>query len=653
MKLRPRNKAILLITTLIFSTLLLMGLVATLGMSDRALLGAENAEDFSTARTAVEAGAEYALVRLQERPTWRGDGDGIDTSQVVVDEPNFVVIEDNGDVIGFMQVEGGTPSQFRIRFNFHDGDASSSSDADGLDDPEIVSLPGPWISINNLMSEATTPIPRAETTASGLWTVEPGSPMPSDAPSFTACIIVEGIAGEGLREQLRGAAPQPEPLAGGPTVARQVGEFYFQRGSRAAADAASYSAGDLDVTVSPGGALKVEAATSGDVGRVRSNANVELQATAGSATYDSPGGEVYVADTVGEFNVNGAPSTAPNPTQRTTRKGEFFELKWSDVKKAETGSPEVRAGTYIWRDPTPTTPGHLEYYAEDYDPVSGSYPPGLGTVISDGDDMLTAGTAGAPPITLDPAFLKVQISDDIVVQPVSGGVSSLTIIPEAGITSSGRRPTVEFVGSGTDTPILTSTGGVNLGGRLTGDGSIVSEGDLYFQGSSALEARSGDVALYARGDIVLEAIPDPVVSATGGTIVTLVGMTGGGAVGGCGPACGTGGGGGGAPTQTPITSFGAPLEFQDQEFRGVIFTAGDFIANLDGGTFRGSLAIQGVLSAYGGDPDAGDAPGDGGNGMIRINASNAGLVYDPQFVDKILDLNAPTPLVTTFSVYHS
>jgi hypothetical protein len=670
-----KRRAILLVTTLIFAVLLMIGVMSALGLSGRSLLRAENTEDAQAVLSAVEAGSQYALSRLQERPGWKGDGDGVTTSLTTVDRPDFVVIEDNGDVVGFIQTEAGTPAQFRIRFNFHDGDIAAASDADGLDDPTTITIGGPWISINNLNSGGETPVPRAEDTGGGIWRVQPASPMPYDAPAFTACILVEGKAGEGLRDQMNG--PNPNPNMGSQTVATRVGEFYFRREAAAAADAVSYSAGTLDVNLADGGLFKVDTADPGKIPKIRSNENVDVSAIlSGTVSYDGASSEVYVASgsSPGSFKVNGFDSTTPAAIERTTSQGEFLNLKWSDIKKAGTSADEVRAGTYIWRDSGGGA--YLEYYNQEYDPVAGVYPPGSGTVMTTPGDVLLSGSSA---LNIDPANLMIEYLSDINVQP-QGSVTGLAIVPDPAITTSGRRPVNEFIETGTQSPVLTASGDIAFKGRLTGVGSITSEGSLTFQGSSALETGSNDVALYAKGDIVLEAIPEEVVAAGGGggsTSGSTSGCSGtcsggssgcsgtcsGGSSGcsgtcsgsssGCSGTCsgsssGSSGSSGGSSTGG-LVNFPGPPSFQDQEFQGIIFTMGDFVADLKGPTYQGNLALRGVLAAYGGDPEAGEAPGASGKGYISITAENAAFVYDPAYIERILDLSSPTPLVTTFS----
>jgi hypothetical protein len=632
---KAKKRAILLITTLIFSVLLMIGVFISMSLSGQSLFRSENAEDSLAANGAVRAGAQYALARLQERPSWKGDGDGTTTSLTTIDQVDLVVVEDNGDVVGFLTTEGGTPAQFRIRFNFHDGDIGSTDDADGLNDPVTLQIGGPWISLNNLMNSSSNPVPRAELVSSG-WTVQPSSPMPYDAPIYTACILVEGRAGEALRDQTTNGL-NPDPAPNGQTMATRFGEFYFRRQVAATTDAVSYSAGNLDVTLADDGIFKMDTADSGDIAKIRSNENVSIQSTGGSVTYDASDSEVYVRSVDGSFELDGTESTSPVATQRTTPKGEFFELEWGEIKKADSAGAEVKAGTYIWRDDL--TGAYLEYYAEDYLP-SGVYAPGAGTRISDVSGLIDSGPTSS--ITMDPSELRLQYNGDVNVVSQGPTVNGFAVVPETSITTSGRRPVNELVSTATESPILTAPGDISFQGRLYGAGSVTAEGNITFQGSSTFESGANELAIYSKKDINLEAIPHDVVVYQAQFVVPPTVTT-------------TGSGGPSSFTTTTAGSGGPPLigfltrEFQDQEFEGVIFAMGDFHADLGGPSYRGNLALQGVIAAYGGDPEAGESPGASGKGYITVNANDMALIYDPGHIENILDLNAPTPLITTFA----
>ncbi|HIB67142.1 MAG TPA: hypothetical protein EYO33_19045 [Phycisphaerales bacterium] len=82
-------------------------------------------------------------MRLQADPAWRADGVGL-----VVDTPELKVVEDRGNVFGFLVAPNGNKCFFRFRFNFQNG---SDTPDDGLDMPTNL-INSEFVSYNNLRS---------------------------------------------------------------------------------------------------------------------------------------------------------------------------------------------------------------------------------------------------------------------------------------------------------------------------------------------------------------------------------------------------------------------------------------------------------------------------------------------------------------------
>lgn len=654
---KSRRKAVVLISTLVLVVIIFMVFVAAVALIPGQQAASRNLYENRAAAQAAEAGMQYAQARLQERPTWRGDGDGTTpTFSFVSPDGNLAVEENNGNVLGYVRTAGRQlDMQFRIRFNYYDGAVGSAGDADQLNDPPLF-LDTPYVSVNNLAGSASIPVPRA-VDSGGVFRVTPASPMPYDAPRFTACILVEGRAGQGLRDQWAGGL-NPNPNPGNRLVVRTVQEAYFRRGNIAGLDAVAYSG--LDIGANTLGQVRVSSASGSDIPRVRSNGNVAVSSLpGGSASYTTDtGGEVYVNNT-GSFMVNGAASTAPAGIQQTTPTGKFLQLKWSKIKKAQATDANVAAGTYLWRQGGGGA--YLEYYPQNYDPLA-TYAPGSGTVITSGSGMELTTLGG---IAVDPTKYEVKFSKNVWVRP-TGSVTGFAIVPEAAMTTAGVRPATVFspAGASSPLPILTSTGDVTLKGQLSGQGSVSSEGAVTFQGPSVLEADpSNMVAIYAKGDVTLEAIPDQVVTVIGGgtTTGTSSGCSGtcttSGGSSGCTGTCTTGGSGAtGGTGSTSGTSTGTTTGFtlgppqpQDQRLSGVVYTQRNFKVDLSGVTYQGNLYLRGVLAAYGGDPDAGEAPAANGQGRVDLKADKVELLYDPGYLDGLLDLSGPTPLERSYS----
>ena len=645
---RKNVRAIVLITTLLFLVVLLMIVGAALIMSGASRESSGSLQDNQAALLAAETGLDYARTRLQERPTWRGDGDGVLLKQTVVRsaDDDLVVVEDNGSVVGYMTTATGIHSQFRLRFNYHDGDVGTAGDGDGLDDPDIF-LPGPYVSTNNLGGSGPAPGPRAEN-VSGTWevTTPPGPTV--DVPSFTAYVVVEGYAGIGLRDQLQNPA-NPDPLTGGTGLrtSKRILEANFRRAFATGTDAVIYAHQSIESSLGPGGVFDVDTADPGSPPRIRTNDSVRIDPdTVGPVSYTTTSdGEVYVGDS-GDFLVNGVAGT-PGATQQATDESDFFALEWNDIRKADPSGPRIRAGTYIWRRDDGSGNPFLEYFPEEYNPAN-TYTQGApGTIridTSNPNNFLLSGSMGTD-ANIDFNRYETEFLNDVYVEPGSGGLTGVAIVPESDVlTVDQSRPYVKFSNPSGDSPVLTSSGQVYVSGEIGGQGSVTAEGDITFQGSSALEVSPDQsVAIYSKQDVILEAIPDPVVSGLGSVVASVTGSLTSGSGSGPGPGLGPGSGvgsvlGGGS---SPPPSLG----YQDQAFAGIIFAGGNFRADLRTGTSNpGEFYLRGLLSSYGGDP-ATEAPGDNGGGQVGLIAENAKFIFDPAYVNNLIDLNAPTPLI--------
>jgi type II secretory pathway pseudopilin PulG len=648
---KRKKRAIVLVTTLIFLVILLMIVSAALILSGATRNSSGSLQDNQAALMAAETGLDYARTRLQERPDWKGDGDGVVTTQTVVRsaDDSLIVEEDNGSVIGYVTTESGIHSQFRIRFNFHDGDVGTPNDADSLDDPGTL-LPGPYVSFNNLGNSASLPGKRAEDLGSG-WEVAASSPTTFDIPAFTAYVIVEGYAGNGLRDQVQDPA-NPDPMVSGARISKRILDANLQRAFSSGTDAVIYANENIQGTLGPGGEFSVQTADPGAPPRLRSNESIQIASSGGSANYltDSTG-EVYVkgGSSPGDFTVNGSAGT-PGAIQENTDGSDFFGIEWDDVRKATTSDPQIRAGTYIWRRDDGTGTPYMEYFPEEYNPAN-SYPQGSGSIqirSSNPGDLLLSGSIGTD-ANVNFATYKTEIMSNIHVAP-QGGVQGVAIVPESDVlTIDKSRPLVQFTTGGSgDTPVLTSSGQVYVSGEIGGNGSVTAEGDITFQGSSALEvAPDQSVAVYSRNDVILQAIPDPVVS-SGGSVTAAVAaaLSSGSSSTSSGPTTGGPGSGTGAAVSGAASGGGPPpAGYQDQAFAGIIFAGGNFRADLRTGTaYPGNFYLRGLLSAYGGDPSTGN-PGGDGDGFVDMTAENAYFTFDPAYIDSLIDMNAPTPLV--------
>jgi hypothetical protein len=331
-----RRKGIVLITTMLIMLLVVMLVTAVTISSHNSLSLSGNFQANQAALLAAESGIQYAMLRLRQKPSWRGnDPDGVPSGQ------GFYVQEDNGCVVGFLETPYGWLSQFRLRFNYYDGDGG----ADGLNDPgEFYLFKMPYVSVNNLGSSASRPVPRGQ---GQNYAVTDDSDGLYQVPGFTACIIAEGRGGPGMREA---DLNNPEAGIDGRAVAVRVVEAYLKVDNSDSIDAAMMAAGDIEATVK--GDLALGTKDDDVPPRLRSRGAVTVydengEAGAGKLTMQgSQTAEVRDAD--GEILA----SYDPDKVSPRTESGEnFYQLKWEDVrtarKTAENNYVDLAAGTYV------------------------------------------------------------------------------------------------------------------------------------------------------------------------------------------------------------------------------------------------------------------------------------------------------------------
>lgn len=635
-----RRRAIVLLVSLFLAVLIVMFIMAasTLlpGRGNQVTHFAE--QDASLA--ACESGYQYALARLQQDPAWRGEANA-----TVVNAGSMTVVEDRGNVYGFMTDKAGNQSQFRIRFNFHNGnslpdEATSGSNKKDPVNPKLQPLT-PYVSFNNLTQPTPAILYRAENVG-GVWKVLPTSPQPFAIPRATCILYVEGLAGEGMA----GTSPaNPEPGSFNRRVIHQVSENYITRQLLGNVDAAVYGAAGINATLPNGGIVKVEA-LGGALAKIRSLTEVNVDSVGNISAYDSPLGDVVIDTNVSKkFQVNGLDSVAPSPKRETAaqQNKKWLKLKWSQIPKAAPTGPSVRAGTYVWRqtDPLDTNTRHLDYYPQNFDGVT--IPPVGGATMtfdsSNVNTMLLVGS-GSASIDLKNKIMKMRFAKDVYVQP-QGAVTDFAVISDPADPSLvTERPLESFRAPTTSTtgPILTNdSGNIYFAASVDGQGGVTSGGNLTFQGASFFETNSNStVALYSKSDIKILPIPPAVAAALPV------------------PSPGNGGEGGsegeGAPPALPNILNGLPLPFgaakaTDVAFSGIIFAMGNFTTDLGSGPGAGNLYVRGALSAYGGDPDAGQSPGAVANsGLVSVGAGNAHFVFDPAYFGQNQNLTAPGPL---------
>ena len=626
-----------LVITLLISVVITLFLAAAIQLLPTLGHSTVNLHQREQSLQAAQSGLDYARSRLQADPLWRGDDNGL-----VVDTPEFKVLEDNGNVFGFLTPSDGPPSHFRLRFNFQ-------NDGDPIDDD----LPNPafpidteFVCFNNLGAAVTKEQLRAHPVG-GSWVIDEDSPVVGNIPRFTASVIVEGYSGRAVESI---SPSNPLPAQGLRNSTRTILEAYFSRPGFLAVDSAVMAAANFDAMLLARGKMTIKSDENSTPARVRTLEKMEVYSDVGSADYEmDPNGEVIV-DLGQDFILNGASSTTPTADQQseTEQAPHWLKLSYDDVTRAQPSDPNVRAGTYVWR-----TGGVLEYYPEEY---TGTMPSGSGTIINSGDDMLSSGSGA---IDLTHSNFRMRIQDNVYVEP-QGSVTGFSVIAEDGLIAGlGQRPETFLNDVEEEGVIFTNdNGSVFIEGRIDGGGAVTAAGNITFQGTSTLEAEPDmAVALYSKGDINLLAIPDEVIP---GILSGLLPAGGGGGKGKGGKGKGGGwnwnppngppGGGGGFQ--------GSPFNgANDVAFGGIIFAQGNFNVDLQQvnaagiltGSQHGRFFLEGILATYGGDPETDNAPGQqAGQGLLNMKAADAVFIYDPDYLDSMVSLDSPARLEKSF-----
>lgn len=166
-------------------------------------------ERHDDAMAAARAGVEYALAKLVEDRDWRALA-----NTTTIETDNLIVLEDQGNVLGWIRTEGGAWSGFRLRFNYQDGDGGE----DGLQQPTRV-IPTEAISYNNLEGASPFPVPLG--TGSGFaYTGQTGFLV----PEHSVALLVEGFTSPGLQPQVDAGSRYDEGR--GESIVRRLEGIY-------------------------------------------------------------------------------------------------------------------------------------------------------------------------------------------------------------------------------------------------------------------------------------------------------------------------------------------------------------------------------------------------------------------------------------------
>lgn len=477
-----RERGIVLVTTLLTVVLVVMMVTTVVHSGTAGLTLTTNFHDREVALLAAESGLQYATTRLQAQIGWCGNNPTTTSST-----GDLQVAESNGNVIGIMTSKLGQRSMFRIKFNFEDGDNGDDSMPDPASQYAIAS---PYVSINNITGNVPIPALRANKNGKGRSSAE----APYQVPAGTACIIVEGIAGVGVRDMNIGDADLSPK---GYTVTRVV-EGYFQIDKSRSADSAAIASGNILANMSDGGTFSLASNEAEAQPRLRSMGNVDVNSNGGNILLN--GGKIFYGTNRQDSGHHAAfnnSDIADSESQNSA--SSFKKLKWEDITKATENDCVLRSGTYAWtlQDGKPV----LMYYTSIY-PLDQEIPADAKGEIVNTDNIGTiAGT-----IIVDSDAMGILINNNVYV-PDNG------IVIRTSEELADVRPTIGFVpaADGNLSSVLTTNGDIQVQGGVMGSGSITTEGSITFQGPSILESDPDTgVSIYAQGDVNLQEITSTV-----------------------------------------------------------------------------------------------------------------------------------------------
>lgn len=619
-----------------------MFFVLVVGMISRAILIAgpgmarigTQANEELLAQRAAEAGASYARSQLRENSDWKGDNNA-----TTINQSDFKVVEDQGNVIGWMRNAQGEVSMFRIRFNYQDG-GSGPDDLPNPGNPNHY-VDHPYVSVNNVRSNASAGVPLADP---GTWSVttvpDPNDPASNVAPSLTMVLAVEGIAGRAVSE-----TSGPDSTIANANAVRRMLRVVFAASASPSVPKSAISAGNgLHMEMSSGATVSVVGT---DEAKLRSKKEVALtqpsSASDGILTMDGS-----IGRDAGSGGVNAVINGTITEEQESVGDGnDFHNLPWSEVPLAssnQTEAVQIPGGIYVAK-----IDGTYEYFDMDAAaykaaPKGADGTPDTGGVTLDSNwsQVRSAANMSVGGINFDDSTYTLTIDKDVRVNPSSNGNNDIVITNPMGRNihenDSGGPfefgpPTFYAAGTLELKNAIISTAeqpGANPGDppdsgdlailiNVKGDnGSIAVEGEAVVAAPSVTIETGGPsvfqqvLSVYAKGDLTVS------------TFIDTPGFF--------------------APPYVnipPYKGYG-PLRLE-----GLIYSWGDadVVAGTPGQaagpgqyglpTNYGDVAIQGALVAYGDDPGNFDplnpatGPGAAGLGRVSVFGEIADIIYDP------------------------
>lgn len=472
MKKKQLAKGIVLITTLFTLVFILMVTTTVLITSKQSMRWAGSFENQQLALNAAMSGIAYAKMRIQETDKvgqlWQGaqpDGSGGYVTRAVNPGINsmkgFSVVEQHvtggkGIVEGTLQGEG-PPSKFFIYF-------APPSGTEFIDD--LVGTVKPkFLSLNN----------SNKFTAKDSYYID-GTTKYRKVPYCTSLVIVQGQCGG---------------------VDKHV-EVMMLKYPSAPMDSAGIANGNLAVTLNGGSAQWFVAAELGLPPTIRSNGNLSVDSGIAGPSKDfveMNGGRAKIANNVSlnpEYKepvdlglIPGQGNQGTIPTMTFTDMQKFLE---------NTQPVNLLAGTYEFSEQDGLL--QIKYIGDE----------NIRKIYKDGE---------VPSSTNDPykvfefasSFTRTKAGHKVTMKAPLNVVQSgsLNKIILKGAEDSQYELSINM----NSTPrnviyISNSAGDIEVNGELTGKGAMYSEGNIAFEGRSALSSDTGTVCLFAKENITLK-----------------------------------------------------------------------------------------------------------------------------------------------------
>ncbi|MFN8613445.1 MAG: hypothetical protein U0931_38255 [Vulcanimicrobiota bacterium] len=608
----------MIVTVLFF--ILLIGILSRAILYNGALMarvGGQLGQEL-LAQRAAEAGAAYCRAQMKDKNDWKGN-----KNTTTVNLPDLKVLEDNGNVIGWMKNAAGEVSVFRIRFNYYDGSGGN----DGLNDPAPSNqFDCTYVSVNNIAGGGAATVPRAS--ASSPWNV----PTPIVGYSLDpakAVVEIEGITGRGV-EQMTG----PGPLGSGPVLKRTLRVAYSAAGSTATPDSA-ISAGN-GIFLEAANAVKVSVVGSGTA-RMRTKKAIDVTSPGTPPTVNilNMTGEVGV-DTSTPVTSGLNATVTGSVTSHDEHLGDskdFHNLKWSDVAKASTSptaAVQLPGGIYVTG-----LDGKIRYYDKDPSQFKTlDQSAGCVTLSPDFREVRTD-TLGTG-IDTDTTTFAVNVTKDLNINRSAGGVGDVMFCPPSGREineDDTAKPYVSTTSYSLWTPGLLN---IDTGATFSCAGNIIVTTDVHSKGGSI--TAGGNATICAPSVILDAAGATPLPFAEKLSVYAKKDLT-----------LSTWMNSPGYPPYVPPIKRYGPLNI-----KGLVYSWGD--ANIYaatpgkpepavgyGSVVYGTVDLRGALVSYGADPTTGN-PGSAGNGKVSIFGRDADIKYDVTYLVAGSTITAGNPL---------